>query len=36
MALALLEASVGSAAAIKPQVAYFERFGSAGYRSSND
>lgn len=32
MALALLEASVGSAAAIKPQVAYFERFGSAGYR----
>ncbi len=32
VALALLEASVGSAAAIKPQVAYFERFGSAGYR----
>ncbi len=32
MSLALLEASVGSAAAIKPQVAYFERFGSAGYR----
>ncbi|NNN10104.1 MAG: orotidine-5'-phosphate decarboxylase [Acidimicrobiaceae bacterium] len=32
MALALLEASVGAAAAIKPQVAYFERFGSAGYR----
>lgn len=32
MSLALLEASIGSAAAIKPQVAYFERFGSAGYR----
>jgi orotidine-5'-phosphate decarboxylase len=32
MSLALLEASVGSAAAIKPQVAYFERFGSSGYR----
>jgi orotidine-5'-phosphate decarboxylase len=31
--LALLEASVGVAAAIKPQVAYFERFGSAGYRA---
>jgi orotidine-5'-phosphate decarboxylase len=30
--LALLEASIGSAAAIKPQVAYFERFGSSGYR----
>lgn len=32
MALAVLEASVGSAAALKPQVAYFERFGAAGYR----
>jgi orotidine-5'-phosphate decarboxylase len=32
MSLALLEASAGSAAAIKPQVAYFERFGSAGFR----
>lgn len=32
MALALLEASVGTAAAIKPQVAYFERFAAAGYR----
>ncbi|MBW4030922.1 MAG: orotidine-5'-phosphate decarboxylase [Acidobacteria bacterium] len=32
MALAILEASVGAAAAIKPQVAYFERFGAAGYR----
>jgi len=31
-ALAVLEASIGSAAAIKPQVAYFERFGAAGYR----
>ena len=31
MALAVLEASVGSAAAIKPQVAYFERFGAQGY-----
>ena len=31
-ALATLEAALGSAAAIKPQVAYFERFGSAGYR----
>lgn len=30
--LAVLEAVLGSAAAIKPQVAYFERFGSAGYR----
>jgi orotidine-5'-phosphate decarboxylase len=30
-ALALLEASAGNAAAIKPQVAYFERFGSRGY-----
>jgi len=30
-ALSLLEAAVGSAAAIKPQVAYFERFGAAGY-----
>ncbi len=30
--LAMLEASAGVAAAIKPQVAYFERFGSAGYR----
>ncbi|MDH2902512.1 MAG: orotidine-5'-phosphate decarboxylase [Actinomycetota bacterium] len=32
MSLAVLEASVGSAAAVKAQVAYFERFGSAGYR----
>ncbi len=32
LSLAVLEASVGHAAAIKPQVAYFERFGSAGYR----
>ena len=30
--LAVLEAVLGSAAAIKPQVAYFERFGAAGYR----
>jgi len=30
--LAMLEASMGLAAAIKPQVAYFERFGSAGFR----
>jgi orotidine-5'-phosphate decarboxylase len=29
--LALLEASIGTAVAIKPQVAYFERFGAAGY-----
>jgi len=29
---AALEAIVGTAAAIKPQVAFFERFGSAGYR----
>jgi orotidine-5'-phosphate decarboxylase len=29
--LTMLEAAVGVAAAIKPQVAYFERFGSAGY-----
>lgn len=30
--LAVLEAVIGTAAALKPQVAYFERFGSAGYR----
>jgi len=30
--LAVLEAAIGSAAAVKPQVAYFERFGSSGYR----
>jgi orotidine-5'-phosphate decarboxylase len=30
-ALALVEAASGVAAAIKPQVAYFERFGSAGF-----
>ena len=29
---AALEAVVGTAAAIKPQVAFFERFGSEGYR----
>ena len=32
MTLSMLEASSGTAAAIKPQVGYFERFGSAGYR----
>ena len=31
-ALAVLEAVLDTAAAIKPQVAFFERFGSAGYR----
>ncbi len=31
-ALAVLDAVVGTAAAIKPQVAYFERFGAEGYR----
>ena len=31
-ALAVLEAVIDSAAAIKPQVAYFERFGSQGYQ----
>src|ERR1700722_12069316 len=31
-ARATLDAVVGTAAAIKPQVAFFERFGSAGYR----
>ena len=31
-ARAVLEAVVGTAAAIKPQVAFFERFGSEGYR----
>jgi orotidine-5'-phosphate decarboxylase len=31
-ARAALDAVVGTAAAIKPQVAFFERFGSAGYR----
>ncbi len=30
-ALAMLEAAMGHAAALKPQVAYFERFGSVGY-----
>jgi orotidine-5'-phosphate decarboxylase len=30
--LAVLEAVIGTAAVVKPQVAYFERFGSAGYR----
>ncbi len=30
--LAVLEAVLGTAAALKPQVAFFERFGSAGYR----
>jgi orotidine-5'-phosphate decarboxylase len=30
-ALSLLEAAIGHAAAIKPQIAYFERFGAAGY-----
>ena len=30
--LAVLEAVLGTAAAIKPQVAHFERFGAAGYR----
>jgi len=29
---AVLEAVVGTAVAIKPQVAFFERFGAAGYR----
>jgi len=31
-ARATLDSVVGTAAAIKPQVAFFERFGSAGYR----
>src|ERR1700722_10368101 len=31
-ALAVLEAVIGVAAAIKPQVAFFERFGSSGFR----
>jgi orotidine-5'-phosphate decarboxylase len=31
-ALQLLEAAIDAAVAIKPQVAYFERFGAAGYR----
>lgn len=31
-ALAVLEAVTGSAVAIKPQVAFFERFGSGGFR----
>jgi len=30
-ALSVLEAALGNAAVIKPQVAYFERFGAAGY-----
>jgi orotidine-5'-phosphate decarboxylase len=30
--LAVLEAVLGTAAAIKPQVSFFERFGSQGYR----
>lgn len=32
LSLAVLEASVGTAAAVKPQTAFFERWGSAGYR----
>lgn len=32
VALATLEAAIGTAAAVKPQVSFFERFGSAGYR----
>jgi orotidine-5'-phosphate decarboxylase len=31
-ALSVLDASRGVAAAVKPQIAYFERFGSEGYR----
>ena len=31
-ALAVLEAVIDTAAAVKPQVSYFERFGSEGYR----
>lgn len=31
--LAVVEASIGVAAAIKPQVAFFERFGSAGFQA---
>ena len=31
-ALALVEAASGTAVAVKPQVAFFERFGSAGFR----
>src|SRR6202453_2741751 len=31
-ALAVLEAVIGVAVAIKPQVAFFERFGSSGFR----
>lgn len=31
-ALAVLDAVIDTAAAIKPQVAFFERFGAAGYR----
>lgn len=30
--LAVLEAVIGTASVVKPQVSYFERFGSAGYR----
>ncbi len=32
VALSVVEAAIGTAVAIKPQVAFFERFGSAGYR----
>ena len=32
VALSTVEAAIGTAVAIKPQVAFFERFGSAGYR----
>ncbi len=31
-ALTMLHAAIGAAAAVKPQVAYFERFGSVGFR----
>lgn len=32
VALSVVEAAIDTAVAIKPQVAFFERFGSAGYR----
>jgi len=31
----VLEAIIDTVAVIKPQVAFFERFGSQGYRYSN-
>jgi orotidine-5'-phosphate decarboxylase len=36
LALRVVDAAVGQAAIVKPQVAFFERFGSAGYSALED